>query len=105
MVHGNDKHGEPLAEPALAADGKPYTTLGYWNGSGAIQGERPHPEHGLTARQQAAIPTGSSMERLMETHSGEDVALYAKGPGAHRVRGVMEQNKIYDVIVNAFGFE
>lgn len=105
LVHGNDEHGEPLAEPALAADGKPYTTLGYWNGSGAIRGERPHPEHGLTARQQAAIPTGSSMERLMETHSGEDVALYAKGPGAHRVRGVMEQNKIFDVIVNAFGFD
>lgn len=27
-----------------------------------------------------------------ETHGGEDVAMYAKGPGAHLIRGVIEQN-------------
>lgn len=86
--------------PALASDGKPYTTLGYGNGPGAIAGkaERPVPETGIKARQQATIPTG------IETHGGEDVALYGQGPGANRVRGVIEQNLVYDIIVKALGW-
>ena len=92
---------EELAEATTATDGKPYTTLGYHNGPGAIanMAERPIPETGVQARQQAAIPTGS------ETHAGEDVALYGNGPGAARVRGVIEQNVIYDIIVKALGWE
>ncbi len=90
-------------EPAKADDGKPYTTLGYWNGPGAIQHDRedgrPLPETGVEARQQAAIPLYS------ETHAGEDVALYAQGPGADKARGVIEQNVIYDLIVSAFGWD
>lgn len=87
--------------PTLADDGKPYTTLGYLNGPGAIanMAERPIPETGVQAQQQAAIPTSS------ETHAGEDVALYGNGPGAERVRGVIEQNVIYDIIVKALGWE
>ena len=48
------------------------------------------------ARQQTLVPMGS------ETHGGEDVALYAQGPGAERARGVIEQNRIYDIIRKAF---
>ncbi len=93
--------GEVSAEPTLASDGTPYTTLGYGNGPGAIanQAERPMPETGITARQQSAIPLYS------ETHGGEDVALYARGPGAAEARGVIEQNVIYDIIRKAFGWE
>ncbi|MHA7820817.1 MAG: alkaline phosphatase [Erythrobacter sp.] len=87
------------AEPTLAEDGKPYTTLGYANGPGAVSGERPVPETGLRAQQQATVPTGS------ETHAGEDVALYAQGPGANEARGVIEQNVIYDIIRGAYGWE
>ncbi|MEM6476491.1 MAG: alkaline phosphatase [Pseudomonadota bacterium] len=88
-------------EPLPANDGKPYTTLGYANGPGAIANlaERPVPETGLDAKQQATIPLGS------ESHGGEDVALYASGPGAHRARGVIEQNIIYDIIRAAFGWD
>ena len=90
-----------LAEATTATDGKPYTTLGYMNGPGAIANlaERPIPETGVQAQQQAAIPTRS------ETHAGEDVALYGQGPGADHVRGVIEQNVVYDIIVNAFGWK
>ena len=102
---GNDILGVVVApesgsdDPTLAEDGKPYTTLGYANGPGAVTGERPVPETGVMATQQALVPTGS------ETHAGEDVALYAQGPGAEKARGVIEQNVIYDIIVNAFGWE
>lgn len=93
--------GEEVGDVSTASDGKPYTTLGYANGPGAIanMAERPIPETGIHAHQQAAIPTSS------ETHAGEDVALYAKGPGAGRARGVIEQNVVYDIIRKAFGWE
>lgn len=95
----NDQEGDG---PVLAQDDQPYTTLGYHNGGGP---RRLETSQALTDnevqspdfRQQVAIPLGS------ETHAGEDVALYATGPGAERVRGVMEQNEISDVIDAALG--
>jgi alkaline phosphatase len=39
-----------------------------------------------------------------ETHSGEDVALYAIGPGSSAVGGVIEQDRIFDIIMNAYGW-
>jgi alkaline phosphatase len=96
---GRGEDGGDGNSPVLAADGKPYTTLGYANGPGAVKGERPVPETGIAARQQALVPTGG------ETHAGEDVALFATGPGAERVRGVMEQSLIYSVIRKALGWE
>ena len=90
-----------FSEYITPRDGKPYTTLGYTNGPGSIanNAERPVPETGVHAHQQSAIPTRS------ETHGGEDVALYGNGPGAERVRGVIEQNLIFDIIRKAFGWE
>jgi len=87
--------------PIIAMDGKPYTTLGYANGPGAVGHlhERPMPETGIAARQQSLVRLFS------ETHGGEDVALFGTGPGAHRVRGVIEQNLIYAVMRKALGWE
>lgn len=90
--------GEGDGGPILARDGKPYTTLGYANGPGAVSGERPEPETGVMASQQSLVPLGS------ETHAGEDVALYAQGPGAEKARGVIEQNVIYKIITDALGW-
>ncbi|WP_210527937.1 alkaline phosphatase [Rubellimicrobium arenae] len=45
--------------------------------------------------QQALIPLSS------ETHSGEDVAAYARGPWAHLLRGSMEQNVLFHVMLTA----
>jgi alkaline phosphatase len=39
-----------------------------------------------------------------ETHGGEDVAIFARGPWAHLVRGSMEQHWIFHVVRQAFGF-
>jgi alkaline phosphatase len=91
--------------PALAADGLPYTTLGYMNGPGAAPagvGARPDlrgvdtqaPEF----RQQALVPLDS------ETHGGEDVAIYAWGPGDSAIAGTMEQNAVFHAMARALGF-
>ena len=87
-----------------AKDGKPYTTLGYHNGGGDVRTpETPaltdNQVQAKDYRQQVAVPMGS------ETHAGEDVPLYANGPGADAVRGVMEQNEIHDVMVKAMGLK
>lgn len=85
------------------ADGKPYTTLGYANGPGAVPpGPRPDLSDVDTAdmnfRQQALVPLVS------ETHGGEDVPVYAWGPGAEGVDGVIEQNTIFHIFFRALGF-
>ncbi|WP_370218638.1 alkaline phosphatase, partial [Thalassolituus sp.] len=38
-----------------------------------------------------------------ETHGGEDVAIYARGPGAPLISGVNEQNVIFHVMNHAAG--
>lgn len=101
VANGNDGRPEPV--PAKARDGKPYTTLGYANGPGAADG----PRADLTGvdtgapgfRQPAGVPLSS------ETHSGEDVVVYARGPGAYLVAGTMEDNAIYFVMTRALGME
>ena len=75
--------------------GRPYTTLGYANGPGwqaepvdLSDTDTEAPDY----QQTAAVPIA------YETHAGEDVAAYAQGPGAAGVAGVMEQNRLYDVL-------
>ncbi|MDF2371140.1 MAG: alkaline phosphatase [Rhizobiaceae bacterium] len=46
-------------------------------------------------QQQTAVPMS------WETHSGEDVAVYAKGPWAHLFDGTIEQNYIFHVMNHA----
>ena len=45
--------------------------------------------------QEATVPLGS------ETHAGEDVAIFAKGPNAHLFRGTLEQSMIYWIMADA----
>ncbi|MEL7109457.1 MAG: alkaline phosphatase [Pseudomonadota bacterium] len=89
---------------ARGDDGLPYTTLGYANGQSACRrledGETSCARMDLSDvdttgkdfRQQALVFMGS------ETHAGEDVAIFASGPGSELVRGVMDQNEIFHVM-------
>ncbi len=100
----DEETGKISKEYATALDDKPYTTLGYHNGPGDLRrAEDPALTDNLVQsknyRQQIAIPRSS------ETHAGEDVPLYANGPGADEVKGVMEQNEIFNVMINAMGVE
>ena len=115
-VVGNNQFGEPESSPKLAEDGKPYTTLGYQNGPGyffrdtqTLTSKRRLPVSGRKQdlsnidtedprfHQQALVPLKS------ETHGGEDVVIYAHGPGADLVHGVMEQNMIFQIMRQAMG--
>ena len=105
---GVDASGEPLQQPTLAADGLPYTTLSYANGAGpSIHGE-PLPVTGAGRADLTAVDTTHPSFRpevtvplQSETHAGEDVAVYAVGPGADLVRGVIEQHVIFHVMMAA----
>ncbi len=120
-IGGYPKRGNPIlgkvigvgdTDPALAADGMPYTPLAYANGPGfhdlgdttdsdavyafpyhsgrvdlsSIDTEEPG------FHQEVVVPLGS------ETHAGEDVGIYASGPGAHLVTGTNEQSIIFHVM-------
>ncbi|XP_071491651.1 alkaline phosphatase-like [Diadema antillarum] len=90
-----------------AADGYPYTTLGYLNGPGGSRTvvsfnftghRRDHTEtdtEDSNFLQDALVPLSS------ETHGGDDVAIYAIGPMAHLFHGVHEQNYIAHVMTFA----
>lgn len=110
QVIGNDSKGLSTNAPLLAVDGRPYTTLGYQNGPGAHYGIRnPSSDLDDVITQQAVIPTGSKASesnsaKLNETHGGEDVPVFAAGPSAHLVSGVIEQNVIYHIMRHALEF-
>lgn len=109
VVKGNDDAGHAEDEAVMAADDMPYTTVGYANGLGFADygegngGDQRYGDAGAAGRhdldgidtessgfhQEALIPLGS------ETHSGEDVGIYAVGPGAQLLRGTHEQSNIF----------
>ena len=107
----------------LASDRKPYTTIGYANGRGGRLIEEPVDELGyetiyeqpLTEQRRVDLTEvdttdpGYHQESLVpagaETHGGEDVALFAKGPWAHLVSRTEEQSFIYFVMRHASGLD
>lgn len=111
-----DEQGKLNESLALDGNNLPYTTLNYangpgWSGESSAQqaGSKQFPHwprvfanepvsrpnlddvdtHDKNYMQEVAVPLRA------ETHGGEDVVVYATGPGASWFRGVIEQNKIY----------
>ncbi|XP_038820186.1 alkaline phosphatase-like [Salvelinus namaycush] len=90
-----------LASMLSDVDQKPFTAILYGNGPGfkVVNGLREnistldYEENNYKA--QSAVPLS------METHGGEDVAVFAKGPMAHLLHGVHEQNYIPHVMAYA----
>ncbi|XP_027731138.1 intestinal-type alkaline phosphatase [Vombatus ursinus] len=80
--------------PNKAQDRKAYTSILYGNGPGysLFYGSRPDVNDTVSEqvsyRPQAAVPLNS------ETHGGEDVAIFARGPQAHLFHGVQEQTYV-----------
>ena len=126
-IAGYPKRGNPIlgkvvavgeTEPSLAADDMPYTTVGYTNGLGYRDlGDETNADASYLAapvtgrvdlsdvdtttpgfHQESLVPLGS------ETHAGEDVGVYAMGPGAHLVTGTNEQSFLFHVMDFAADF-
>ena len=93
-----DKVGAP-GTLATDANGLPYTTLGYANGPGRPAGGRPDLGAVDTADpdylQESAVPMAA------ESHGGDDVGVWARGPGAEAVRGSIEQHTIFHLLLQA----
>lgn len=93
----------------LGSDGKPYTTLGYANGPGSICRGRGEEQRCERADLSGANVTGrdflqpSLVPMASETHAGEDVPVYATGPGAELVSGVIEQHEIFHILARSLG--
>jgi alkaline phosphatase len=109
--------------PGLVVDqlGRPFTTLNYANGPGYAgasaqqpAGPKHHPHRPTDVQplpgrvdlsqvdttapdylQDAPIPLAS------ESHGGEDVGIWARGPGSEAVRGTVEQNTIFHFLLQA----
>lgn len=127
-IAGYPKRGNPILgkviypgqdKPALAEDGKPFTTLSYANGKGFMQetpkllpgAKKPKRNFVLSKRydltsvettdpdfhQEALVPLAA------ETHGAEDVQIFASGPQAHLFHGIQEQNFIFYVMKEALG--
>jgi len=118
---GYPKRGNPIlgkvvstgqSTPTLAVDNLPYTTLGYATGLGHRHlGKETDADKGYKATAHAGRASlngvdttqpGFFQEALVplesETHSGEDVPIYATGPGAHLITGSNEQTIIFHAI-------
>ncbi len=113
LVKSNDGSGQPSTTNSTDANGLPYTTVGYANGLGYASFAKGGDERYLHAaeigridlndvdtqhagfHQEATIPLGG------ETHAGEDVAIFARGPGASLIQGTVEQNHIFHVMNHA----
>uniref|UniRef100_A0A8C0TTS6 Alkaline phosphatase n=1 Tax=Canis lupus familiaris TaxID=9615 RepID=A0A8C0TTS6_CANLF len=87
--------------PSMAKDNKTYTSILYGNGPGFALSGVPRPNvsdaesRDPAYKPQAAVPLDS------ETHGGEDVAVFARGPQAHLVHGVQEQSFVAHVMAFA----
>lgn len=109
---GYGERGNPIAglavrpgagsrEQRLMRDegGRPMTVLGYSNGPGYRGGERP--DFDVVDPEEPDFLQESAVGLWSGTHSGEDVPVYATGPGAAVLFGVIEQNVIFHVIAQA----
>ncbi|MDR3447448.1 alkaline phosphatase [Dyella sp.] len=122
LVQGHNDSYDEEGGAGLARDaaGKPYTTLGFANGPGYIGASDTQPEGSKTfphsAHDYSYATKGrpdltkaktsdpnymqeSILPMKAETHGGEDVAIFASGPGAAAFHGELEQNAIFHVIV------
>lgn len=90
----------------------PYTVLGYLNGPGYRGATRVDPRTDPFPGRGGQIPNGpwhpayfqeAAVPFSSETHAGEDVAIYAIGPGAEMVHGTVKNTHIFQVMKSALG--
>lgn len=99
-----ERGNDILGLGGIAVDGLPYSTLSYANGPNQYledDGSREDLSTYDTTDPDFLQPALVPMSAGGETHAGEDVAIYAAGPRAHMIGGVVEQSYIAHVVWNA----
>jgi alkaline phosphatase len=111
------------AGPGYATDalGLPYTTLAYANGPGyagatdqQAEGPKRFPAELSGAQEAHGRPRlanvdtedpdymqESTMPARSETHGGDDVGVWSRGPGSEAVHGSIEENEIFHLLLQA----
>lgn len=128
LVHENMFFEEGRNEaPAVGGNGRSYTTLQYAIGPGHhaptdVQGEGskqfPHAPLEVKAPTQPSRPNLSDADaldpnllqhaavpRFSGVHSGEDVGVWASGPGARFFSGSLEQSALFHGMIAALGWD
>lgn len=120
-VRGRNSFDGAPGKLAKDSTGLPYTTLGYANGPGYTGASNTQPAGSKRFKHEASgyepaqgrpdldqVDTEdpdylqeSTVPLSDESHGGEDVGIWARGPGSNAVRGTVEQNVIYHFIVQA----
>ena len=121
-VRSRNADGGPSDKLSRDAAGRSYTTLGYANGPGNNGASSDQPEgpkyflHEPSRYDPAPVPRPdldavdtenpdylqeAGIPMKSETHGGEDVAVYARGPGAEAVHGSLEQNVLFHLMLQA----
>jgi alkaline phosphatase len=120
-IAGYPKRGNPIlgkvvdvgtSELARGLDGLPYTTLSYANGPGfhdfgdETNADKVYYTEPFRGRadlthidtERSGFHQEAMITKRSESHSGEDVAIYATGPGAHLVSGTQEQSGVFHIM-------
>lgn len=120
-VRGQGSEDDTPGDWARDQTGQTFTTLTYANGpgyTGASNQQPAGPKHFLHAPSNVEAAEGRPdlshidtehpdylQEALVplksESHGGDDVGIWAIGPGSEAVRGTVEQNVIYHFVVQA----
>ena len=100
LTKGLDSTGNPEKEAPKAIDGKPYTTLRYSDGPGSIVGA-PRPDIDQKTVTDPNYKQQSTVPKPSDSHTGEDVAIFATGVNSWMFSGSMEQHWIYYIMRDA----
>jgi alkaline phosphatase len=92
-------------EPILAGDGKAYTVLSFATGPGGTEGLNLRADPAKEDMDDVDYHQQALANLPSAAHSGEDVGVFADGPGAYLVHGVVEESYIFQVMRHAFGFD
>ncbi|XP_048578225.1 alkaline phosphatase isoform X2 [Nematostella vectensis] len=109
-ISGYPKRGNPIfglvvdiynRTVVASSDKLPYTTLGYANGPGGLKVNATRADLTMVNTADKDFKSQALYYQSSEAHGGEDVGIYADGPGAYLMHGVVEQNYIFHVMDHA----
>ena len=120
-VRGTSGEESGAGDYARDGLGLPYTTLSYANGPGytgasaeQAQGPKRHLHAGKGYKPSTGRPDlthvdtedpdylqESTLPFANESHGGDDVGVWARGPGSDAVRGSLEQNALFHILLQA----